>query len=101
MSREYFSRLCDRIIAVVGEKEFKLESHINAFLKDKNSMYIANQLTTSGYISGKVKHGICIRILAGGSYYVLGVIFDIGTNHCTNYFDVFKRNGLVILGLVI
>lgn len=43
-------------------------------------MYTANQMTTSGYVSGEVKLGICIRILAIGSCYDSGVIFDTVTN---------------------
>ena len=82
MSRDCFDSLCQRIIISIGEANFKSESYIDAFLKGKNSMYDANVATTGGFISGEVKLGIAIRLLAGGDAYDLAVIFDIHFDHC-------------------
>ena len=54
MTRQCFSELCQLIISKVGEKQFKSESYINAFLVNKDSMCIANEKTTGGYISERV-----------------------------------------------
>ena len=47
-------------------------------------MFDANVKTTGGYISGKVKIGIILRLLAGGDTLNLGVIFDITSKTCHN-----------------
>ena len=82
MTRECFVQLCSKIITSVGEKEFKSESYIDAFLLGKDSMYMAHEKTSGGYISGETKLGITLRILAGGDVSDLGVIFDISPKHC-------------------
>ena len=82
MTRECFALLCSTIISKVGEKEFKSEAYIDAFLKGTDPMYEANTKTTGGYISGEVKLAITLRRLAGGDALDLGVIFDVQTDHC-------------------
>ena len=82
MARECFSKLYNFIITRVGEKKFKSESYIDAFLVDKDCMYMKHLKTSGGYISGEVKLGIMLRILAGGNLYDLGVLFDIYPKHC-------------------
>ena len=66
-----------RIICSIGERKFKSEAYIDAFLKGKDNMYDANEKTSGGYISGEVKLGITLRLLAGGDAFDLGIIFDI------------------------
>ena len=44
--QEFFSELCSNIKLSVGEKEFKSESYIDAFLANKDSMYMAHEKTT-------------------------------------------------------
>ena len=76
MSRECFSLLCQKIICGIGEKAFKSESYINAFLIGKDQMFNAHERTSGGYISGETKVAVSLRLLAGG------VIFDISYKHC-------------------
>ena len=77
MTRKCFDLLCSKIIAAVGERAFKSEAYIDAFLKGKNPMYDAHVKTCGGYISGEVKLAVTLRLLAGGDALDLGVIFDI------------------------
>ena len=81
MTRDCFDLLCNTIIAGVGEKAFKSEAYIDAFLKGKNYMYDANVATTGGYIAGEVKLAITLRLLAGGDALDIGVIFDVYPGH--------------------
>ena len=83
MTRCCFSLLCQKIISRVGEKQFKSEAYINAFLKGKDPMYDANVQTTGGYVSGEVKLAITLRLLAGGDALDLAVMFDVHSDHCT------------------
>ena len=83
MTRECFALLCSRIIISIGEKNFKSESYIDAFLKGKDSMFDAHEKTSGGFISRETKVGITLRLLAGGDINDLGVLFDITPNHCT------------------
>ena len=82
MPRDCFDNLCQAIIAAVGEREFCSELYINAFLREKDNMYIAHEKTSGGYISGEIKLAITLRLLAGGDSYDLGVIFDISSRTC-------------------
>ena len=82
MSRDCFDNLCQAIIAAVGEREFCSELYINAFLREKDNMYIAHEKTSGGYISGEIRLAITLRLLAGGDSYDLGVIFDISSRTC-------------------
>ena len=92
MTRECFALLCSRVIISIGEKNFKSESCIDAFLKGKDSMFDAHEKTSGGYISGETKVGITLRLLAGGDINALGVLFDITPNHCTVLIlDVLKK----------
>ena len=60
MSRECFSLLCGYVIASKGEKAFKSESYIHAFLETKNPMYMAYEKTSGGFISGETKLAITL-----------------------------------------
>ena len=82
MSRDCFNELCKKIIDNVGESAFKSESYIDSHLWGNDIMFMANGKTTSRYISGEVKLAITLRLLAGGSCYDLGVIFDISCDYC-------------------
>ena len=43
MTRKCFGELCSNITTLVGEKEFKSESYIDAFLADKDRMFMAHE----------------------------------------------------------
>ena len=86
MSRECFSLLCQKITCSIGEKAFKSESYIDAFLRGKDKMFKAHEFTSGGYISGETKVAITLRLLAGGDSYDIGVIFDISYKHCEKIF---------------
>ena len=82
MSRECFGTLCHKIACAVGDRQFKSESYIDAYLRGKDLMFDAHECTSGGYISGETKVAVTLRILAGGDSYDLGVIFDITSKHC-------------------
>ena len=46
-------------------------------------MYDDHVRTSGGYVSGEVKLGIALRLLAGGDAMDLGVIFDVTSINCT------------------
>ena len=82
MTQHCFGELCANITALVGEKEFKSESYIDAYLADKDSMFMAHEKTSGGYVSGETKLGLTLRLLAGGDALDLGVMFDIHPKRC-------------------
>ena len=84
MTRDCFDLLCSTIIARVGEKAFKSEAYIDAFLRGKDFMYDANIATTGGYIAGKGKLAMTLCILAGcDALYIFFIVYvyagQIGT----------------------
>ena len=87
MSIDCFEELCQTIICAIGERKFKSQHYIDAFLSDKDSMYEANRVASGGYISGEVKLATTIRLLAGGDALDLAIIFDIYPTHLLNIFE--------------
>ena len=86
MTRNCYTLLCNTIIARVGERLFKSESYIDAFLRKKDPIYVANCHITCGYIYGEVRVGITLHFLLGLSVLDLGVMFDINSNYCHQIF---------------
>ena len=74
--------MCQKIICAVGERKFKSESYIDAFLRGKDNMFVAHELTSDEYISSETELAVTLRLLAGGDFYDLGVIFNISFEHC-------------------
>ena len=91
--------LCQRIIQSVGEKEFKSEAYIDAFLKGKDIMYDANVHTTCVYIAGEVKVAITPRLLSSGNALDLGVIFDISSGTITSTLTDVLFNWIIKAGI--
>jgi len=87
MERGCFDYLCERIIDNVGEREFKSEIYLRDFkngdateadtLHQTNILH-AHERTTGGFVSGEVKLALTLRLLAGGSYMDLALLFDVG-----------------------
>ena len=82
MTRECFSELCTNSKTSVGEQEIKSESYIDAYLANKDSMFMAHEKTSGGFISGETKLGLTLRLLAGGDALDLGVMFDAHPRTC-------------------
>ena len=80
MTRECFKQLTQKIFGFVGEKSFKSEAYINAFLIPNDSTYCTHCLTSGGYICGEVNLVIIFCLLAGGDTLDLAVIFDVSSN---------------------
>ena len=92
MTRPCFDLLCQNIICYTGEKAFKSEAYIDAFLKNKCQIYEAISKTNGGYVSGEVKLAVTLRLLAGGDALDLGVIFDIYPDNITKImYDVLLK----------
>ena len=84
MPRTCFKKLCLKIEETVGENRFKSEQFLkNLFYEQSREArtYKANMSTTGGYISGEIKVAIALRMLAGGSYLDLFLIYDIFHSH--------------------
>ena len=85
MERECFQFLCERIIANVGEDAFKSEEYLydlkhgHIAVEDKHiNILHAHEQSTGGFVSGEVKLALTLRLLAGGSYMDLALLFDVG-----------------------
>jgi hypothetical protein len=76
--------LCDRIIANVSNSAFNSEEYLNELkhgyvVEDKQTNILhAHEHTTGGFVSGEVKLALTLRLLAGGSYMDLALLFDVG-----------------------
>ena len=95
MNRRMFLALCNLIESKVGANEFKSERYLET-LADQNSplgrMSRANDSTSSGYVCGEVKVAITLRLLGGGSYLDLFVIYNIFQTHAYRIFHATLSN---------
>lgn len=102
MSRECFRHLCSRIEENVGESEFKSENYLNNLKqssdpKDKMTKKLmkCHEESTGGFISGEVKLAITLRILAGGSYLDLALLYDTSSSYAYEIFHSVIKNWIL------
>ena len=94
MSKDCFSTLCSRIETIVGEHQFRSEEYIDRLYDDnyrnsRNMILFTNlahaaRKSIGDFISGEVKVAMALRILAGGTYMDLGLIFELGETYRSN-----------------
>lgn len=78
MSKECFQLLCDKVIEHVGVDEFKSEAYLKEKMQNRSlerNLMKAHAATTGGYICGEIKLALVLRLLAGGSYLDLALLF--------------------------
>ncbi len=97
MERKCFDYLCERIIENVGERDFKSEAYLRDFRNleatgddkpNQTNILHAHEHTTGGFVSGEVKLALTLRLLAGGSYMDLALLFEVGFS--TSY-EIFHK----------
>ena len=97
MSKEMFRQLCHQIIDVIGEEEFKSEDFINEKINSvrfgsQDNIFVAHAQSTGGIISGEVKVALTLRILGGGTYLDMALIFASSFNHAHKIFKYVVTN---------
>jgi hypothetical protein len=90
--------LCERIEKNVGPHRFKSEQYLDALRngeienKRLEAMDLAHRKSTGGFISGEIKLALTLRLLAGGSYMDLSLLFETSFSYCYEIFhDVIKK----------
>jgi hypothetical protein len=88
MSRECFALLANKIEQNVGTGVFKREEYLErlkcdpnfpeALFNNQKNLLAAHEHNTGGFISGEVKLALTLRLLAGGSYLDLALLFELG-----------------------
>jgi len=82
MSRVCFEYLCAKIEANVGVENFKSEEYLREIkagihgVRARANFFGAHESSTGGFISGEVKLALTLRLLAGGSYLDLALLFE-------------------------
>ena len=88
MSKVYFQILCDKIEDIVGNTTFKSERYLTKMMHPPliangtraRNIVVANDSSTGGMISGEVKLALTLRILGGGTYMDMAMIFEVSFN---------------------
>ena len=96
---DFFDSLRQRIISSIGEDKFKSEAYIDAFQKDKGDIYDDNVEATGGFVFGKVKFGIAIRLLVGEDAYDFFVICDVHFYHCKSILNKVLLKWIICTGI--
>lgn len=91
MSKDLFKILCQKIEDIVGVHSFMSEDHLNEIMSSPNSdqsnnIYFAHARSTGGVIVGEVKIACTLRILGGGTYMDVALLFDTSFNHMHKIF---------------
>ena len=88
MTQECFQLLCDIIEANVREEGFKSEEYPKNLKhtdvknkKKKVNLMHANEASTGGFVSGKIKLTLILRLLAGGLYLDLSLLYKAGSSY--------------------
>jgi hypothetical protein len=91
MSKALFQKLCDKIEGIVGPAVFKREFYLDEIFSHQlpnsdhshqwTNILLAHDHSTGGFISGEVKVAITLRILRGGPYLDLALLFESSFNH--------------------
>jgi hypothetical protein len=84
MSPDLFERLCSTIVDIVGEKEFKREEYLCHLMEDhdpSDNIVVAHAYSTGGFISGEIKLATTLRLLGGGSFMDMALMFGSSFNH--------------------
>ena len=102
MTENCFDSLCEKIISVVGEDEFKSENYLETFMfveqpnliniDQKRRIFYAHNVGSGGYICGEVKLAITFRITAGGSYFDVAALYCCGYTHAYEIFHETIQN---------
>ena len=77
-----FSDLCLQIKTIIGESEFNSEDYLNGLSSPtisnigKPKMVYAHMQSTGGFICGETKITLSLRLLAGGSYLDLSLLYE-------------------------
>ena len=95
MSRECFAFLCEKIKTNIGEHEFKSEEYLRNYGSEKagNDAYSpkmrwrkVSAAHTGGFISGEIKLALTLRLLDGGSYLDLSLLFETSQTYAFKIF---------------
>jgi|EP00979_Chaetoceros_neogracilis_P009196 hypothetical protein len=98
MERGCFKLLCERIEENIGRSAFKSESYIRDLRcgrianKGKYKMDFAQRKSTGGFISGEVKLALTLRLLAGGTYMDLALLYETGFTYSYTIFKDVVNN---------
>ncbi len=98
MPRDCFDQLCQRIEANVGSLVFKSEQFLQDLNDDKTrhkttkQMNTAHLQSTGGFISGEIKVAITLRLLAGGTYMDLALLYEVSFSYSYSIFHYVINN---------
>jgi len=91
--------MCYEIEDLVGQTNFKSEEYLRHILEynDGNrsiNIVHAHDRSTGGFITGEVKLAITLRVLGGGSYMDIALLFGISFNHAHKIMGYVIQNWL-------
>lgn len=80
ISKDHFQILCRCIEEIVGRHELKSEEYLDKIMSSPHTtpcynIYFAHANSTGGVITGEVKLASTLRILGGGSYMDMALLF--------------------------
>ena len=86
MSREVFASLCEKIEEMAGQDTFKSEEYLDDIINSPSSplsknIILAHQRSTGGFICGEIRLAVTLRVLGGGSYMDMALLFDTSFHH--------------------
>jgi hypothetical protein len=86
MSKNSFDILRTQVCDIVGKNVFKSEQYISDLPPTQENNIVKAHKPTGGILSGEIKLGLILRMLGGGSYMDIALVFDISFNHSHKIF---------------
>ncbi len=96
MPKKCFEELCYSIREKVGEDEFKAKEYLHSTTSslsgNKRKLFRAHEVSTGGFICGEVKLALSLRVLSGGAYQDLALIYGVGESYTYDIFHDVMEN---------
>lgn len=102
MSRGCFNYLCDCIHENVRESEFKSEGFLHDLKRSTDpkdirtiNMMKVHEDSTCGFVSGEIKVALTLRILAGGPYLDLALLYERSSSYAYEITHLVIKNWIL------
>lgn len=86
MSKSSFDILHQQLCTIVGMDAFKSERYLSKLPKTQEHKIVKAHKPTGGILSREIKLCLVLRMLGGGSYMDIALVFNVIFNHSHKIF---------------
>jgi hypothetical protein len=95
MSKYSFDILRRQLCTIVGKTVFKSERYLSDLPPTQENNIVKAHKPTGGILSGEIRLCLLLRMLGGGSYMDISLVFDVSFNHSHKIFRQVLNNWIL------